>query len=432
MIAADVASFFAAPGSYDPEAYLELDVTFECAGDPRTAAAHLCREQSTAQWKRVDVVEDFRPQFAAKVIALYADVLPDGFSIAVATAPHGPVHRCRATIIHPHGNFGPRLPNLMTAVMGEGLFFTPGVPLVRLEDIRFPTSYLAHFTGPQFGVAGVRTQLQAYDRPIFFGVIKPNIGLAPAPFAELGYEGWCGGLDIAKDDEMLADAPWSPLAVRAAALGAARRRAERETGVPKMYLANITDEVDRLCDLHDVAVQAGANAVMVNAMPVGLSGIRALRRHARVPIVTHFPFIAAFSRVTAHGVHARVITRLQRLAGADMIIMPGFGGRMMTPEAEVLENVRACLEPMGSLRPSLPVPGGSDWAATLATVHERVGSPDFGFVPGRGVFGHPMGPAAGAASIRAAWEAIVHGVSLEEYAATSAPLRSAIDAFGAR
>lgn len=432
MIDADVPSFFAASGSYDPEAYLELDVTFECAGDPRTAAAHLCSEQSTAQWKRVRVHEDFRPQFAAKVIALQADAQPHGFSIPVPDAPSGPVHRCRATIIHPHGNFGPRLPNLMSAVMGEGLFFTPGVPLVRLEDLRFPDAYLAQFEGPQFGVAGLRAQLQAYDRPIFFGVIKPNIGLPPEPFAELGYEGWCGGLDIAKDDEMLADAPWSPLAVRAAALGAARRRAERETGVPKMYLANITDEVDRLCELHDVAVHAGANAVMVNALPVGLSGVRVLRRHARVPIVSHFPFIAAFSRVGAHGVHSRVMTRLQRLAGCDAIIMPGFGGRMMTPETEVLDNVRACLEPMGSLRPSLPVPGGSDWAGTLATVHSRVGGADFGFVPGRGVFGHPMGPAAGAASIRAAWEAIVHGVPLEQYSANSAPLRRAIDAFGVR
>jgi ribulose-bisphosphate carboxylase large chain len=428
----DIASFFATPGSYDPEAYLELEVTFECAGDPRTAAAHLCSEQSTAQWKRVGAHEDFRPQFAAKVVALHTDAQPEGFSIAVADAPRGPVHRCRATIIHPHGNFGPRLPNLMSAVMGEGLFFTPGIPLVRLEDIRFPASFLAHFEGPQFGVAGVRAQLQVYDRPIFFGVIKPNIGLLPEPFAELGYNGWCGGLDIAKDDEMLADAPWSPLAVRAAALGEARRRAERETGVPKGYLANITDEVDRLADLHDVAVGAGATAVMVNALPVGLSGIRALRRHARVPIVTHFPFIAAFSRIAAHGVHSRVITRLQRLAGADVIIMPGFGGRMMTPEAEVLENVRACLEPMGSLRPSLPVPGGSDWAGTLATVHAKVGSTDFGFVPGRGVFGHPMGPAAGAASLRAAWEAIVQGVALEAYAASHASLQAAIDTFGTR
>lgn len=406
----DLAGFFAERSALDADAYLELTFTFECAGDPRVAAAHLASEQSTAQWKRVGVDEDFRPRFGAKVLELEATPV-GAFSLPLDVVPPGPVHRCRAVIAHPHGNFGPRLPNLISAVLGEGIYFAPGIPIIRLEDIHFPDAYLAHFEGPQFGVAGVRERLQAFGRPIFLGVIKPNIGLPAEPFAELGYQGWLGGLDIAKDDEMLADAPYSPLAQRAALLGAARRRAEQETGMPKGYLANITDEVDQLARLHDVAVQAGANFVMVNAMPVGVSGIRALRRVATVPIVTHFPFIAAFSRIPTHGAHSRVITRLQRLAGADIIIMPGFGDRMMTPAHEVLENVQACLEPMGPIRASLPVPGGSDSAATLEGVYRRVGTVDFGFVPGRGVFAHPMGPRAGAVSIREAWDAIAASTS---------------------
>lgn len=442
MNAADAPWFFADRRDLDAEAYLEVEVTFECVGDPRVAAAHLCSEQSTAQWHRVGVDEDFRPRFAARVLELESAHRPSGFSVPLgdtpladasrADAPTGPVHACRALIAHPWGNFGDSLPGLLSAVLGEGVFFTPGIPLLRVEDVRFPDTFLARFQGPQFGIAGLRAQLAVPDRPLFFGVIKPNIGLPPAPFAELGYQAWLGGLDVAKDDEMLTDTPWSPLAERAALLGAARRRAEAETGVPKVYLANITSEVDRLVAQHDVAVQGGANAVMVNAMPVGLSGIRALRRQAQVPIVSHFPLIAAFSRVPTHGVHSRVITRLQRLAGCDVIIMPGFGGRMMTPEREVLENVRACTEPMGPIAPSLPVPGGSDSAATLPTVHRAVGSVDFGFVPGRGVFGHPMGPTAGARSVRQAWDAIADGVPLEERAATQPELRAALAAFGAR
>jgi ribulose-bisphosphate carboxylase large chain len=433
--AADAPWFFADRRDLDPEAYLELEVTFECAGDPRLAAAHLCSEQSTAQWRRVGVDEDFRPRFAARVLELESVPRPTGFSVPLpaGTLPGawtGAVHACRAVIAHPWGNFGDSLPGLLSAVLGEGVYFTPGIPLLRVEDVRFPDAFLARFQGPQFGIAGLRAQLAVPDRPLFFGVIKPNIGLPPAPFAELGYQAWLGGLDVAKDDEMLTDTPWSPLAERAALLGAARRRAEAETGVPKMYLANITGEVDRLAAQHDVAVRAGANAVMVNAMPVGLSAIRTLRRHATVPIVSHFPFIAAFSRVPAHGVHSRVITRLQRLAGCDVIIMPGFGGRMMTPEHEVRENVRACVEPMGPIAPSLPVPGGSDSAATLDTVYRKVGSVDFGFVPGRGVFGHPMGPAAGATSVRQAWDAIAAGVPLAERAATQPELRAALEMFG--
>lgn len=422
----DIDAFFASRDALITDQYIELEFTFECAGDPRAAAAHLASEQSTAQWQRIGVAEDFRPQFAARVLSLVSSPRPAGFSVPVPAAPAGAVHACRAVIAHPHGNFGPRLPNLISAVLGEGVFFAPGIPLIRLEDIRFPASYLAAFEGPQFGVQGVRDQLQVYGRPLFFGVIKPNIGLPPEPFAQLGFEGWMGGLDVAKDDEMLADAPYSPLATRAALLGDARRRAEVATGVPKGYLANITDEVDALHALHDTAVAAGATMVMVNTMPVGLSGVRALRRHARVPLVTHFPFIASFSRLPLHGVHSRVITRLQRLAGADVIIMPGFGDRMMTPEHEVMENVQACLEPMGHLKPSLPVPGGSDSAATLEGVYRRIGSVDFGFVPGRGVFGHPMGPRGGAASLRQAWDAIAQGIPVREYAQQYAELRAAL------
>jgi ribulose-bisphosphate carboxylase large chain len=428
MHAEDIPHFFAERDALNPEAHLELDYTFECVGDPRFAAAHLCSEQTTAQWKRVGVDEDYRPQFAAKVVAFDASPI-SGFSYALPDAPQGSVHRVRVTIAHPHANFGPRLPNLISAVMGEGVFFVPGVPIIRLEDIRFPASYLAAFEGPQFGVAGIRRLLNAYDRPIFLGVIKPNIGLAPEPFAAIGEQAWLGGIDIAKDDEMLGDTVWSPLAERARLLGAARLRAERSTGVPKMYMANITDEVSRITALHDVAVNAGANAVLINALPVGLSGVRLLRSHARVPIFAHFPFIASFSRLPGYGVHSRVMTRLQRLAGCDAVIMPGFGPRMMMPEHEVMENVQACLEPMGPIAPSLPVPGGSDWAGTLEGIHRRLGTVDFGFVPGRGVFGHPDGPAAGAASVRQAWEGIARGVTLSEQAAQHDALRRAVEQF---
>jgi len=163
---------------------------------------------------------------------------------------------------------------------------------------------------------------------------------------------------------------------------------------------------------------------------VGLSAVRMLRRHARVPLIAHFPLIAALSRLPSYGVHTRVLTRLQRLAGFDVIIMPGFGSRMMTSEAEVLENVAACTEPMGAIKPSLPVPGGSDSAATLEGVYRRLGSVDFGFVPGRGVFGHPLGPLAGAASLRQAWDAIAQGIGVDDYAASHLELRSALERFG--
>ena len=58
-------------------------------------------------------------------------------------------------------------------------------------------------------------------------LVKPNIGLPPEAFAELAYQGWLGGLDIAKDDELLGDVAWSPLSARAEKVGEARLRDAR-------------------------------------------------------------------------------------------------------------------------------------------------------------------------------------------------------------
>ncbi|MEE4165504.1 MAG: RuBisCO large subunit C-terminal-like domain-containing protein, partial [Desulfocapsaceae bacterium] len=310
-------AFFADQNSLDMEDHLIFEYRFESFVDPEEAAAHLCQEQSTAQWKRVGVDEDFRPRFGAKVIDLTILEQRQHSNYPQMGAEKGPVYSCTVKIAHPHANFGPRIPNMLTAACGEGAFYCPGITVIKLMDITFPDSFLAHFQGPQFGVRGLRDMLEVYDRPLFFGVVKPNIGLTPESFTELAYESWLGGLDIAKDDEMLGDVEWSPLKKRSLLMGKARSEAEARTGEKKIYLANITDEVDRLVDLHDMCVKNGANALMLNTMTVGLSPVRMLRRHSEVPLVAHFDMIAPFTRVPYYGIDSNVIITLQRLAGFD-------------------------------------------------------------------------------------------------------------------
>jgi ribulose-bisphosphate carboxylase large chain len=118
------------------------------------------------------------------------------------------------------------------------------------------------------------------------------------------------------------------------------------------------------------------------------------------------------------------------MVGFDSIILPGFGARMKTPDIEVLENVRHCLAPLGHMKPCLPVPAGSQWAGSTINIYNKLNTIDFGIVPGRGVFGHPMGPRGGAASLIQAWEAFQKGLSLDDYGKTHPELRAAIEAFG--
>lgn len=377
-------------------------------GDPRVAAAHLCAESSTAMWQRTGVDEDLRARYGAKVVVL--EPLPDGKGFHLEIA-------------HPHCNFGPRLPNLLVAAAGEGAFYCPGVRAIKLCDIHFPDEYLRHFAGPQFGLAGLRERFGVYDRPFFVGVVKPNIGLSPVDFAALADQAWAGGLDICKDDEMQADTEWSPLIERVQCVA-------RVCPQDKGFIANITDEVDVMPTLAQSVAAAGAQVVMCNPMWTGMSAIRAVRNAVRIPIMGHFAGVAAVARPTEFGITSSLMTKLMRLAGCDIVGIAGFGARMGTTPAEVQANIAACLEPMGPIKPALPIPGGSDWAGTLPTVYAAIGHTDFGFIAGRGIFGHPMGPKAGAMSLRQAWDAVRAGRALADTAKNHPELAAAMKAFG--
>jgi ribulose-bisphosphate carboxylase large chain len=428
----DIPGFFAERSELNLEDYVLLKYLFETDQDPRLAAAALCSEQSTAQWKRPGREEDFRPRFGAKVVELKKVPSPLSLVLGLGTKDQGPATKdyYEVIIAHPHRNFGPRIPNLLSAAAGEGPFYCPGIQTIKWLDLDLPVGFLQSFDGPQFGLKGLREQLKVFERPFWIGVVKPNIGLAPKEFAEIAYQSWLGGLDIAKDDEMLGDMDWSPLSERAAA-AAGEAKAEEETGHSKMYLASITDEVDQLSRLHDQALKGGANAVMVNGIFTGFSALRVLRRHSQLPIMSHFTGTAAFSRHPDFGISSLVATKIQRLAGADMIGLAGFGERMKCPDQEVLDNIRACIEPWGPIAPALPIPGGSDWAGTLPKVYGKIGHVDFGFISGRGIFGHPQGPEAGAKSLHEAWEATQKNIPLSDYAKKGHDaLRGALAAFG--
>ena len=135
-------AFFADQSDLDMDDHLIFEYAFESFVDPEEAAAHLCQEQSTAQWKRVDVDEDLRPQFGAKVIDLKVQETLERPSHPEMGEGEGPAYSCRVKIAHPHANFGPKIPNILTAACGEGAFYCPGISVIKLMDIGFPESFL--------------------------------------------------------------------------------------------------------------------------------------------------------------------------------------------------------------------------------------------------------------------------------------------------
>ena len=97
--------FFADKASLNMERYIVLDYCFESVIDPEEAAAHLCQEQSTAQWKRVGVNEDLRGRFGAKVIDLAITGVLDQPSYPLPSVEAAKTYQCRVRYRSPAWQF---------------------------------------------------------------------------------------------------------------------------------------------------------------------------------------------------------------------------------------------------------------------------------------------------------------------------------------
>ncbi len=336
----------------------------------------------------------------------------------------------RAVIAWPWRNWGPNLPQLMASVLvGEGCE-TARFTRCRLVAMEWPDELVAAVGGgPRFGLDGVRARLGSErGRPLLGGIVKPSLGLPAAEVAATAAALARGGCQFVKDDELLADPEWCPLLERvrrvAEALAALRR--------PVMYAANVSGPVDTLLDRAAAAVAAGAGAIMVNAFATGIDAVRAVASAGLgVPVLAHRVGAGPIARNPEVGVDGSVLCELTRIAGADLVQIGGFGGKLFDTAEEVARNLAACRRPLGPARVPVPVNGGGVWAGSTPTVLAAAGS-DVMLLLGMGAYEHPGGPEAGARSVAEAIDAVLAGDSLEVAARTAPDLAAALAHFAAR
>jgi ribulose-bisphosphate carboxylase large chain len=190
--------------------------------------------------------------------------------------------------------------------------------------------------------------------------------------------------------------------------------------------------VDEMRARHDVVAAQGGTCVMVSLNSVGLTGLLALRRHARLPIHAHRNGWGALSRHPALGFDYPVWAKLFRLAGADHMHVNGIANKFSETDASVIASARSCLTPMFEGKPciAMPVFASGQTAMTVHPTWDAMQSADLIFAAGGGIMAHPQGPAGGVRAIRAAWDAAMAGVSLEQEALEDAALAAAVGRFG--
>jgi 3-oxoisoapionate-4-phosphate transcarboxylase/hydrolase len=382
------------------------------AREPKRAAAAIAGELSSGTFTAVPgETDELRARHAAAVVA--CEAVAGGLT--------------RVAIDVPIDNVGASLPQLVATLAGN-VFELRDVATLRLVDFDLPAELERAFPGPAFGVAGSRTASAVLDRPLVGTIVKPSVGLSPEATAALVATLGAAGVDLVKDDELIGDPPYSPLAERIARVRAALREVEDASGRRVTYVPNVSGGVEHMLRGAELAAAEGARAAMVCVHAVGLAGVLELRRAAILPLHGHragWGLLGRGSTSLGPAAHARI----WRLAGIDQLHVGGLRSKFFELDASVSASMAACLAP-GQHRPTLPVISSGQWGEQLLDTVAAAGGIDFAYLAGGAILGHPNGPAAGVRALRAAAEGAVAGVGVRELAASVPELAATVAAFG--
>jgi 2,3-diketo-5-methylthiopentyl-1-phosphate enolase len=418
---------FSSPDGINPDRfivstyYLEIDAS----ADALAIAREMAIGQTTGTWVPVpEETEEIRRKHVGRVVGVY-----EAPHFEREIPPHIEKRHFVLQIAIPCVNLEPQIPMLLSTIAGNDISITHRVKLL---DVRLPKSFVKAFKGPKFGISGVRKLLKAEKRPLIVNMIKPCIGIEPLVGAELFFKAALGGVDVVKDDEVLANTSFSPIVARVKAYMEKEKQAFEQTGGHTLYAVNITDEVNKVRENAYRVIEAGGNCLMLNYLPTGISALRMLAEDPsiEIPILAHLDLSGSFFGSTHSGISAPLILgKLSRLAGGDMLIYPSPYGKFLFLRESYLRVAHMLRAPFYHIKPAFPAPAGGVHAGNLAPVIRDLGY-DCMIGVGGGIHGHKMGATAGAKSVCQAIDALMSGTPLREAAKREKELAAAIDAWG--
>jgi 2,3-diketo-5-methylthiopentyl-1-phosphate enolase len=387
-----------------PEPRAEVVATYLAGLSPdeppaRRAAEAFALGQSLGTWKPVPGITDaMRRDHGARVVELRRTA--PGETVGGVPADG----RWVLSVAFPDVNLGASLAMLLTTAIGND----PSTSIaMRLVGVEVPDRFAARFPGPRFGVAGWRSITGVPDRPLLLNMIKPCTGFPPEVGAAFAAESASGEVDLIKDDELLADASFSRVADRTRAYVRAIDAVAARTGRATRYVAHVTTTPSRLGATARAAVDAGAGAVMVTPLTLGLDALAELADGVGVPILAHVAGIETWTGAAEGGIGHGALARLLRLAGADAVLTSTPHAPRPLPAAAYEATVAGLREPVANgVRAALPMVGGGITADHVEPVVALLGL-DVIFGVGGAIQGHPDGAAAGGRAIRAAIDAAV-------------------------
>jgi ribulose-bisphosphate carboxylase large chain len=321
------------------------------------------------------------------------------------------------------------------------------VDALRLQDIEFTKTMVKKYRGPKFGIEGIRKIFDADKRPLMLSVAKPKVGMTTEEHVQVGYDIWTGGLDLLKDDENLTNQKFNPFKKRVEKSLKARDKAEKVTGEKKSYLINVTaPTVEEMIDRAKFVKKNGGEYVMIDIIASGWTAVNSLREECEdlgLAIHAHRAMHGAMTRNPDHGFSMECVAKFSRLIGVDQLHIGTNVGKLVSPRDEVLScqefltqkkskpNVRMHCEGQDwyGHKSVFPVSSGGLHPGIVDLIFKMLGT-NIMIQLGGGVHGHPQGSHAGAVAMRAAVEAYLDKISVEEKAKTCPELKEALKTWG--
>lgn len=278
---------------------------------------------------------------------------------------------------------GNQLPQLLNLLFGNSSLQKN----ITLADVQLPDEFVNRFTGPRFGIDGLRRLLGVYGRPLLATALKP-VGLSIPEFAELAFEFSMGGGDLVKDDHNLNDSDFGAFQERIARCHEAVCRANAQTGRSTLYLPNLMAPADQFERHLKYALSLGIRGVLVSPFLAGLDTIRALAERYSMVVMAHPTFSGAYCVEPKHGVETGLLLgKLFRLIGADVSIFPNAGGRFSFQESDCQSIVQHLRAPLGQLKAAWPAPAGGMRFDSLGHMNRQYGQ-DAVFLMGGALLSH--------------------------------------------
>lgn len=375
----------------------------------KEAAGGVAAESSIGTWTELTTVKSYINDLAAHVFSIEENDVKIAYPIELF-------------------EFG-NIPNILSSVSGN-VFGLKTLKNLRFNDIIIPKEIQKSFSGPKFGIEGIRKLFGVYERPLVGTIIKPKLGLKTEDHAKVAYESWIGGCDIVKDDENLSSQKFNPFKDRVVKTLESRDKAEEQTSEKKVYLVNITAETDEMLKRAEFVFDQGGEYVMIDILTCGFASLQTLRKQDfNLIIHAHRAGHAAFTKNPRHGISMKVIAKISRLIGVDQLHVGTIVGKMFESKEDVMANVEALKETIDNLKPVLPVASGGLFPGLVPSLIKYFGK-DFVIQAGGGIHGHTDGTISGARSMRQAVEAALNGIALDEYAKSNKELKIALKIWG--